>query len=123
LHGALKLEQSSFGSQQRLEQATADRDRTQAALVAARANIASTAASLEGARANLDVLKAQRDEAARQRAEPVTALDKAKRDLSFTRVVAPFDGVVGNKAAEAGNSVQPGTRLKALVPLNASYSY
>ena len=67
------------------------------------------------------MLKAQRDEAARQRAELVTALDKAKRDLSFTRVVAPFDGVVGNKAAEVGNLVQPGTRLMALVPLNASY--
>ncbi len=118
---SLKLAQSNFGSQQRLEQATADRDRTQAALVAARATIASTAASLEGARANLDVLKAQRAEAVRQRAELVTALDKAKRDLSFTRVVAPFDGVVGNKAAEVGNMVQLGTRLMALVPLNASY--
>ena len=51
----------------------------------------------------------------------MTALAKAKRDLSFTRVVAPFDGVVGNKAAEVGNFVQPGTRLMALVPLNASY--
>ena len=118
---SLKLVQSNFGSQQRLEQATADRDRTAAALIAARATALSAAAALEGARANLDVLKAQRDEAARQRAELVTALDKAKRDLSFTRVVAPFDGIVGNKAAEAGNFVQPGTRLMALVPLNASY--
>jgi len=118
---SLKLEQSNFGSQQRLEQATADRDRTAAALVAAKASVAAAAAALEGAKANLDVLKAQRDEATRQRAELVTALDKAKRDLSFTRVVAPFDGVVGNKAAEVGNLVQPGTRLMALVPLNASY--
>ena len=118
---SLKLEQTSFGSQQRLEQATADRDRTAAALIAAKANVASTAAGVQGAKANLDVLKAQRDEATRQRAELVTALDKAKRDLSFTRVVAPFDGIVGNKAAEVGNLVQPGTRLMALVPLNASY--
>ncbi len=118
---SLKLAQSNFGSQQRLEQATADRDRTAAALIAAKASVASTAAAVEGAKANLDVLKAQRDEATRQRAELVTALDKANRDLSFTRVVAPFDGVVGNKAAELGNLVQPGTRLMALVPLNASY--
>jgi membrane fusion protein, multidrug efflux system len=118
---SLKLAQSNFGSQQRLEQATADRDRTAAALVAAKAGAASAAAALEGAKANLDVLKAQRDEATRQRGELVTALEKAKRDLSFTRVVAPFDGVVGNKAAEVGNLVQPGTRLMALVPLNASY--
>ncbi len=51
----------------------------------------------------------------------MTVLAKAKRDLGFTRVVAPFDGVVGNKAAEVGNLVAPGTRLMALVPLAASY--
>ncbi len=118
---SLKLAQTNFGSQQRLEQATADRDRTTAKLSADKAGSASAAAALEWAKANLDVLKAQRDEATRQRAELVTALDKAKRDLSFTRVVAPFDGVVGNKAAEVGNLVQPGTRLMALVPLSASY--
>jgi membrane fusion protein (multidrug efflux system) len=116
-----KLAQTNFGSQQRLEQATADRDRTAAAIAGAKASAAAAAASLEGAKATLDVLKAQRDEAVRQRNELMTALDKAKRDLTFTRVVAPFDGVVGNKAAEIGNLVQPGTRLMALVPLAASY--
>ena len=118
---SFKLAQTNFGSQQRLEQATADRDRTIAALAAARASQASTAAALDGARANLDVLKAQKDEAARQRAELVTALEMAERNLSFTRVLAPFDGTVGNKAAEVGELVQPGTRLMALVPLNAAY--
>jgi len=118
---SLKLAQTNFGSQQRLEQATADRDRTAATLAAARATAASTVAALEGAKANLDVLRAQRDEATRQRSELDTTLAKAERDLSFTRVLAPFDGVVGNKAAEVGNFVQPGTRLMALVPVNASY--
>ncbi len=118
---SLKLAQTNFGSQQRLEQATADRDRTAAAVAAANASAASAAAALEGAKANLEVLKAQRDEAARQRGELVTSLAKAERDLSFTRVLAPFDGVVGNKAAEVGELVQPGTRLMALVPLNDSY--
>jgi membrane fusion protein, multidrug efflux system len=116
-----KLAQTNFGSQQRLEQATADRDRTAAALAAAKASQASTAAAVEGAKANLDVLKAQKDEAARQRNELVTALVMAERNLSFTRVTAPFDGTVGNKAAEVGELVQPGTRLMALVPLNDSY--
>ena len=67
------------------------------------------------------MLKAQKDEAARQRNELVTALAMAERNLSFTRVLAPFDGTVGNKAAQVGNLVQPGTRLMALVPLNDSY--
>ena len=118
---SFKLAQTNFGSQQRLEQATADRDRTVAALAAAKASQASAAAALDGARANLDVLKAQKDEAARQRDELVTAQAMAQRNLSFTRVLAPFDGIVGNKAAQVGNLVQPGTRLMALVPLAASY--
>jgi membrane fusion protein, multidrug efflux system len=118
---SFKLAQTNFGSQQRLEQATADRDRTIAALAAARASHASAAAALDGAKANLDVLKAQKDEAVRQRNEFVTTLEMAERNLSFTRVLAPFDGTIGNKAAEVGNLVQPGTRLMALVPLNASY--
>jgi membrane fusion protein (multidrug efflux system) len=116
-----KLAQTNFGSQQRLEQATADRDRTVAALAASRASVASTAAALDGAKANLDVLKAQKEEAAHQRAELVTALDMAERNLSFTRVVAPFDGTIGNVAAHVGDFVQPGTRMMALVPLDASY--
>ncbi len=118
---SFKLAQTNFGSQQRLEQATADRDRTVAAAAAAKASGASARAALDGAKANLDVLKAQKDEAARQRAELVTALAMAERNLSFTRVLAPFDGTIGNKAAQAGELVQPGTRLMALVPLNASY--
>ena len=118
---SFKLAQTNFGSQQRLEQATADRDRTAAAVAAAKASAASAAAALEGAKANLDVLKAQQDEAIRQRGELVTALAMAERNLSFTRVLAPFDGIVGNKAAEVGELVQPGTRLMALVPLNDSY--
>jgi len=118
---SFKLAQTNFGSQQRLEQATADRDRTVAALAAAKASEASAVASLDGAKANLDVLKAQKDEAARTREEFETALAMAKRNLSFTRVLAPFDGTVGNKAAQVGNFVQAGTRLMALVPLEASY--
>ena len=118
---SFKLAQTNFGSQQRLEQATADRDRTVAALAAAKASQASAGAASDGAKANLDVLKAQKDEAARTRNELVTALAMAERNLSFTRVLAPFDGTVGNKAAEVGNFVQAGTRLMALVPLNASW--
>jgi membrane fusion protein (multidrug efflux system) len=116
-----KLAQTNFGSQQRLEQATADRDRTVASLASARASAASTAAALDGAKANLEVLKAQKLEASQQRGELVTALEMAERNLSFTQVAAPFDGTIGNVAAHVGDFVQPGTRMMALVPLNASY--
>ena len=116
-----KLAATNFGSQQRLEQAAADRARTTAALSAANAGKASAEAALAGAKANLDVLKAQQTEAIQVRGELVTAEKKAERDLSFTQIRAPFDGVVGNKAVAVGLYAQPGTRLLAIVPLSAAY--
>ncbi|MGD1036675.1 MAG: HlyD family secretion protein [Roseiarcus sp.] len=116
-----KLAETNFGSQQRLEQATADRARTAAAAAGANAAKASAEAALAGAKDNLDVLKAQQTEAVRVRGELATAEEKAERDLSFTEIRAPFDGVVGNKAVEVGQYAQPGTRLLALVPLSSAY--
>jgi membrane fusion protein, multidrug efflux system len=78
-------------------------------------------AGLEAAQANVDVLKAQQVEAVRTLDQFRTALAKAERDLSFTVVRAPFDGVVGNRAVQVGDLVQPGQRLASLVPLDAVY--
>jgi membrane fusion protein, multidrug efflux system len=112
-----KLALTNFGSQQRLEQSAADKARTAAALSGAQATHASADAAVIGAKANLDVLKAQRAEAEHTRAELANVVDRAKRDLSFTEIRAPFDGVIGNKAVEIGQFAQPGTRLLMLVPL------
>lgn len=111
---ASKLMQSTFGTQQRLDQALADRDR-------AVANVASATAGVTSAVSAVDVLRAQKVEAQKTGAELVTTLDKAKRDLSFTVIRAPFDGVVGNKAVQPGQYVQTGTRLLSLVPLDSVY--
>ena len=108
------LASSNFGSQQRLDLTRSDRDKAAAA-------IATTTASIDAAQSNLKVLEAQRKEAERQLVEIGTTVDKAKRDLSFTEIKAPFDGVVGNRAAQPGQYVQPGTRLLALVPLGSVY--
>ena len=67
--------------------------------------------------ANVDVLHAQQAEAERVAGELRTAVAKAERDLSFTTVRAPLDGVVGNKAVQVGAYVKADTRLAALVPL------
>ena len=108
------LLRSSYGTQQRLDQTRADRDRSVAAV--ANANAAVTAAQ-----AAMDVLQAQKVEAQKIRGELQTVLDKANRDLSFTVIKAPFDGIVGNKAVEPGQFVQPGTRLLSLVPMQSAY--
>ncbi len=111
---ASDLVRTAAGTQKTLDQARADRDRTRAAVAVAEAGVAA-------ARGALEVLTAQGREAEQTLAELKTALDKAIRDLDFTRVVAPFDGVVGNKAVQPGQLVQPGTRLLALVPLDTVY--
>jgi membrane fusion protein (multidrug efflux system) len=46
------------------------------------------------------------------------ALDQTKLNLSYTRIFAPVDGVVGKKTVEVGQRVQPGEQLLALVPLD-----
>ncbi|HEY2535296.1 MAG TPA: HlyD family secretion protein [Xanthobacteraceae bacterium] len=103
-----------FASQQTLEQAQAGRDQAVAA-------VASAQAAIDGAKANLGVLKAQQQEAARTLDELKTALAKAERDLSFTVIRAPVDGVFGNRAVQAGDYVQTGQRIASIVPLDDVY--
>ena len=101
-------------SRQLLEQAQANRDQAVAAVQGAQAAIASAAA-------NVDVLKGQQQEAASTLDELKTALAKAERDLSFTVIRAPIDGVIGNRAIQTGDYVQTGQRLASLVPLDDVY--
>jgi len=100
-----------FASRQTLEQSVANRDQANAAVQSAQA-------ALDSAVANVDVLQAQRKEAAGTLEELKTALAKAERDLSFTEIRAPVDGVIGNRAAQVGDFVQTGQRIAALVPLS-----
>ena len=50
-----------------------------------------------------------------------TALAKAERDLSFTVIRAPVDGVFSNRAVQTGDYVQTGQRVASLVPLDDVY--
>lgn len=109
-----RLAQNKFASQQSLDAARADRDKTHAATLAAQAALASS-------KANLDVLKAERAEAEHTRAELEAALAKAQLDLDATTLRAPFDGVVGNKAVQVGDYVSAGKRLAALVSDTGAY--
>ncbi|RFB78464.1 HlyD family secretion protein [Methylovirgula sp. 4M-Z18] len=111
---AAALVETAAGSKASLDTARADKDRAVAAVTSAKA-------AIDTAKANLAVLQAQKVEAVKGKDELQTALDKAERDLSFTVIRAPFDGVVGNKAAQPGQYVQTGTRLMALVPLDSAY--
>ncbi|UXN59315.1 HlyD family secretion protein [Phyllobacterium zundukense] len=111
---AKQLHATSFASQSQLDDATA-------ALDQARANIASADAQIAAADANVGVLEAQYKEAEGSIRSLELAKDKAARDLGFTVIRAPVDGVIGNLAAKTGDLVSPGQRLAALVPVNALY--
>ena len=101
-----------INSRQQLEQAQANYDQ-------AVAQVQSAQAGIESALANVDVLKAQQTETETTLKQLQTALAKAERDLSFTIIRAPFDGVIGNRAVQVGDYVQPTQRLASLVPLQA----
>ncbi len=49
------------------------------------------------------------------------ALEAAKLDLDYTKLTAPFAGIVTHKTAHVGNRVQIGEPLLAIVPLGKLY--
>ena len=108
------LAKQEFASKQTLEQAEDNRDQAAAAVQSAQS-------AIDAAADNLDVLKAQQREAARTLDELKTAQAQAERDLSFTVIRAPVDGVFSNRAVQTGDYVQTGQRIASLVPLSDVY--
>lgn len=49
------------------------------------------------------------------------ALVLARQDQAHTIIASPIDGVVGDRQAEPGDYVQPGSRLMTIVPMKALY--
>jgi membrane fusion protein, multidrug efflux system len=50
--------------------------------------------------------------------EAQAELDQALLNLSYTKITAPMDGVIGKKSVEPGQRVQPGESLLAVVRLD-----
>jgi membrane fusion protein, multidrug efflux system len=50
-----------------------------------------------------------------------SAMDLARQDQRHTLILAPIDGIVGNRQVQQGDYVQPGSRLLTLVPVHALY--
>ena len=108
------LATTSAGSVQNAQQAASR-------LAAARASVVRDTAALETATRQVDVLKAElaQTHAALARSEAVQK--QAKLNLSYTTIVSPVDGVVGNRTLRVGQYVQAGTQLMAVVPTEAAY--
>lgn len=122
---SLDLAQLSFkrvsGLQAQKVVSTADLDSAKTSLEQAQANVTASDANIASADAQIAVLKAQRAEAEAAIRSAELTLEKAQRDLDFTVLKAPYDGVVGNLAVQVGDLVSTGKRLAALVPVQDLY--
>ena len=102
--------QSGSGTVQRQQQADADLrqhraayNKSKASFAAAQQQIDSLKAQEAGSRANLDGAEAK--------------LEQAQLNLTYTMIVAPVDGVVGDRSLRLGQFVSAGTNLLTLVPM------
>ncbi|MER8816356.1 HlyD family secretion protein [Mesorhizobium sp. M0965] len=111
---AAQLLKTRVGTQAQLDDAQTAVEQANAALAGADAQIAA-------AQANIGVLQAQRAESASTLGSLQLAHDKAVRDLSFTMLRAPYDGVVGNRSVEQGDLISPGQKLAVIVPMDKLY--
>ena len=103
-------------------------DSYRAAAVSAEQDVSRVSALHEVSQDSEAVTRAKRAtlEAALQKAEANVeraraALDLTQQDQRHAVVVAPIDGVVGNRQVQQGDYVQPGSRLLTLVPLHECY--
>ena len=105
-----------------------DADQFKAAAISAEADAAHSRAMLDVSQNQASVTRARRAtleanlaEANAAVARTTAALVLARQDQGHSTVTAPIAGVVGDRQAEPGDYVQPGTRLLTIVPLNALY--
>jgi membrane fusion protein, multidrug efflux system len=105
-----------------------DADSFRANAVTAEQDAAHSVAMLDVAEAGLSVTHARRatllaamEKATANVERTRSALDLALQDQRHTLILAPIDGVVGNRQVQQGDYVQPGSRLLTLVPLKALY--
>jgi membrane fusion protein, multidrug efflux system len=92
-----------------------------AALQQDQASLDSSQASLDAARRQLDVLTAQRSAAEATIRLDQAQLEQARLNLSYTQILAPIGGVVGERSVQVGNYASPGATLMTVVPLNQVY--
>ncbi len=97
---------SLHASQEVVKQTLARLGQAQAAL--ANAQITPKQVAVTEARARAGEALAARSKA---------SLDQAELNLAYTVIVAPVDGVVGNRNAQVGQNVQVGQELLSIVPL------
>jgi len=121
-------------SQQQYDQAVAAATSANATVTAAEAGVRSSQEVVKQTRARLgqsqaslanaqitpkqiSVTEARARAGEAQAARSKASLDQAQLNLSYTKIIAPVDGVVGNRNAQVGQNVQVGQEMLSIVPL------
>jgi membrane fusion protein, multidrug efflux system len=108
------LTQTEAGTRQKLEQATAAYARAQADVRASRALIAAE-------RHQLEVLSGNKKQRQADLLGAKAVLAAARLKLGYTKIVAPFNGVVGERQVQPNDYVNIGSNLINVVPLPDVY--
>lgn len=129
------LVQKDVISKQQFDQAVATAAADEAALNQARQNVSASEAAVRMSqnkvKQNQADLKrsqtgpqqvkqqqAKADQAAAQVEQSRAELEQAKLNLSYTKIVAPVDGIITRKSVEVGQNVSQGQNMTTLVSLN-----
>lgn len=108
------LIKTESGTRQRLEQANA-------ALAKAQADVRASRAVIAAQKHQMEVLAGTKKQRAADVLAAEAALKAAKLKLGYTRINAPFDGIVGARQVQPGDYVNIGSNLFNVVPLPNVY--
>jgi membrane fusion protein, multidrug efflux system len=108
------LRDQGVETDQRYAQAINERNQTAASVLGAQANV-------KVAERQLDTLRSQMNQVRAQFEAAQAASNTAKLNLDDTIIRASINGRVGDKTAQVGQYVQPGTRLMSVVPVQDVY--
>jgi membrane fusion protein (multidrug efflux system) len=87
----------------------------------ASAQVSQAEAAAEAERRTAGALGSTRSQQVAQAAAARAAVEQAQLDLDHTVIRSPVAGVIGARAVRAGQLVQPGAALMAVVPLGRAY--
>ena len=113
--------QTANGAAAAVQATVANVQAAQDAVRQAQSRLAQASASVESAQTGPQQIRIQQSRAVAAAAaaqKSKTAVEQAQLNLSYTRIVAPVDGVVAKRSAQPGQYVSPGQQLMAVVPLD-----
>lgn len=120
---ARQANDNASAAQQRVTAAQAQADAARAIINANQGQLQTAQGRLAEAATpyRVSTQEAQAQATTAQAGSLAAQLRQAQDQLSYTRIVSPIDGYVGEKDVEIGQTVSPGTTLLAIVPATGIY--